>query len=141
MDKRFGVVRMIYKNIDLHCTIFCNVSEEVAKEYIDHRIKKKKPLTQGAFNRAVNQAAKCNCEPDEAMLLTIDKGWDGVTPEYINEELRRRQQAALGGANERHTVINGTVSQRKLGHAEVTRAQAQRALQRIDSQIGNTDIH
>ena len=32
---------MIYKKIDLHCTVFCNVSEEVAKEYIDYRIGKK----------------------------------------------------------------------------------------------------
>ena len=84
---------MIYKNIDLHASIFCGVSEEMAKEYIDYRIKKKKPLTQGAFNRAVNQAAKCSCTPDEAIELTIDKGWDGVTPEYIHAELGRRFDA------------------------------------------------
>lgn len=84
---------MIYKKIDLHCTIFFNVSEEVAKEYIDYRIGKKKPLTQGAFNRAMNQAAQCTCTPDEAINLTIDKGWDGVTPEYIHAELGRRFEA------------------------------------------------
>jgi len=84
---------MIYKNIDLHASIFCGVSEDMAKEYIDYRIKKKKPLTQGAFNRAVNQAAKCSCTPDEALELTIDKGWDGVTPEYIHAELGRRFDA------------------------------------------------
>lgn len=84
---------MIYKNIDLHASIFCGVSEDMAKEYIDYRIKKKKPLTQGAFNRAVNQAAKCSCTPDEAIELTIDKGWDGVTPEYIHAELGRRFDA------------------------------------------------
>lgn len=84
---------MIYKKIDLHCTIFCNVSEEVAKEYIDYRIGKKKPLTQGAFNRAMNQACLCTCTPDEAIQITIDKGWDGVTPEYITAELGRRFDA------------------------------------------------
>lgn len=84
---------MIYKNIDISSAIFCNVSEEMAKEYIDYRIKKKKPLTQGAFSRAVNQAAKCQCTPDEAIELTIDKGWDGVTPEYIHAELGRRFDA------------------------------------------------
>lgn len=84
---------MIYKNIDLHASVFCNVSEDMAKEYIDYRIKKKKPLTQGAFNRAVNQAAKCTCTPDEAIEITIDKGWDGVTPEYIAAELSRRFDA------------------------------------------------
>lgn len=90
---------MIYKNIDLHASVFCNVSEEVAKEYIDYRIKKKKPLTQGAFNRAVNQATKCPCTPDEAIQFTIDKGWDGVTPEYIAAELNRRFQAMHGHTN------------------------------------------
>ena len=84
---------MIYKKIDLHCTVFCNVSEEVAKEYIDYRIGKKKPLTQGAFNRAMNQACLCTCTPDEAIQITIDKGWDGVTPEYITAELGRRFDA------------------------------------------------
>lgn len=86
---------MIYKNIDLHASVFCNVSEDMAKEYIDYRIGKKKPLTQGAFNRAVNQATKCVCSPDEAIQLTIDKGWDGVTPEYIAAELGRRFEAAV----------------------------------------------
>ena len=87
---------MLYKKIDLHCTVFCNVSEEVAKEYIDYRIGKKKPLTQGAFNRAMNQATLCSgCAPDEAIEITIDKGWDGVTPEYIEAELGRRFDAAV----------------------------------------------
>lgn len=91
---------MIYKKIDLHCSVFCNVSEEVAKEYIDYRINKKKPLTQGAFNRAMNQATKClGCAPDEAIEITIDKGWDGVTPEYIEAELGRRFDCAVTNTN------------------------------------------
>lgn len=84
---------MIYKKIDLHASVFCNVSESIAMEYIDYRIGKKKPLTQGAFNRAVNQAAQCTCTPDEAIQITINKGWDGVTPEYIAAELSRRFEA------------------------------------------------
>ena len=98
---------MIYKKIDLHCTVFCNVSEEVAKEYIDYRIGKKKPLTQGAFNRAMNQAALClnfYVSPDEAIEITIDKGWDGVTPEYIAAEVGRRFDVAVTNA----TSIYGT---------------------------------
>jgi hypothetical protein len=131
---------MIYKNIDLHASVFCNVSEDMAKEYIDYRIQKKKPLTQGAFNRAVNQAAKCVCSPDEAIQLTIDKGWDGVTPEYIQVELNRRVEAVEGKKDERCSVVIGSVN-RKLGHAEATRAAAQRALQRIDSQAGNPNLY
>jgi hypothetical protein len=95
---------MIYKNIDLHASVFCNVSEDMAKEYIDYRIKKKKPLTQGAFNRAVNQAAKCTCTPDEAIEITIDKGWDGVTPEYIAAELSRRFEAVAQVFVKQNTV-------------------------------------
>lgn len=86
---------MLYKKIDLHCTVFCNVSESVAQEYIDYRIGKKKPLTQGAFNRAMNQATQCTCTPDVAIEITIDKGWDGVTPEYIAVELGRRFEASI----------------------------------------------
>ncbi len=95
---------MLYKKIDLHCTVFCNVSEEVAKEYIDYRIGKKKALTQGAFNRAMNQATQCTCTPDEAINLTIDKGWDGVTPEYIAAELSRRFDAVTQVFVKRNTI-------------------------------------
>lgn len=43
--------------------------------------------------------------------------------------------------NARSTAFNGASSQRKLGHAEATRAQAQRALQRIDAQAGNSNLY
>lgn len=85
---------MIYKNINIDESVFYNVSEDMAKEYIDARILKKKPLTQGAFKRAIKAAYKCTgCTPDEAIQITIDKGWDGITPEYITAELNRRMQA------------------------------------------------
>lgn len=86
---------MLYKKIDLHCTVFCNVSEEVAKEYIDYRILRKSAMTQGGFNRAMNQATQCSCTPDEAIILTMDKHWIGVTPEYIHAELKRRFDASV----------------------------------------------
>jgi hypothetical protein len=86
---------MLYKKIDLHCTVFCNVSEEVAKEYIDYRILRKSAMTQGGFNRAMNQSTQCTCTPDEAIILTMDKHWIGVTPEYVNAELVRRFEANI----------------------------------------------
>jgi len=87
---------MIYKNINISECTFSFVSEEMAKEYIDYRIAKKKALTQGAFNRAMKAASRCTeCSPDEAIEITIDKGWDGVTPEYISAELARRFDAAI----------------------------------------------
>ncbi len=99
---------MLYKKIETSCAIFCNVSEEVAQEYIDYRIAKKKPLTQGAFNRAMNQAMEClkiGVSPDEAIEITIDKGWDGVTPEYIAAELGRRFDAAVNNSGSR-TILS-----------------------------------
>ena len=98
----------MYKKIDTNCAIFCNVSEEVAQEYIDYRIAKKKPLTQGAFNRAMNQALAClkmGVSPDEAIEMTIDKGWDGVTPEYIAAEIGRRFDAAVNNTGAR-TILS-----------------------------------
>ncbi len=89
---------MIYKKIDTHAAVFCCVSEEVAHEYIDFRLSVKKPLTQGAFNRAMNQAASCGnlgLTSNEAIAMTIDKGWHGVTPEYIAKELENRREAAM----------------------------------------------
>lgn len=88
---------MIYKKIDLNEAVFCNVSEEVAQEYIDFRLSVKKPLTQGAFQRALNEAVKCEClgiSANEAIQITIDKGWHGVTQAYIAKELSNRFEAS-----------------------------------------------
>ena len=43
--------------------------------------------------------------------------------------------------NARSSAFGGSSSQRKPGHAETTRAQAQRALQRIDSEAGNSNLY
>lgn len=87
---------MIYKKIALNMAIFSNVTEETAKEFIDHRINIKKPLTQGAFDRSMGVAVKCErlgISADEAVLMTVDKAWQGVTYEYIAAEISRRMAA------------------------------------------------
>lgn len=90
---------MIYKKIDLTQAILSNIDEDTAREFVDHRINLKKPLTQGAFNRAVKAAVKCEaagmCQAQEAVETTIDKGWIGVTPEYLANHFANRQQAAI----------------------------------------------
>jgi len=113
---------MLYKKIDLHCTVFCNVSEEVAKEYIDHRINKKKPLTQGAFNRAMNQAVLCmqkgiTKSADEAIEFVCSQGWDGVTPEYIAAEKAKRFDASVKAFAQNYAQNN----QARVGTARSTR--------------------
>lgn len=60
-----------------------NVSEDVAKEFIDHRVNIKKPLTQKAFTRAINQAHETSTElgdmsADEVIEKSIDAGWQGI---------------------------------------------------------------
>jgi hypothetical protein len=87
----------MYKGIDLSDAALCQVSEETAKEYIDFRSKIKKPLTQGAFKRAMMAAMRCidhGISPDEAITITIDKGWQGVVVEYVAKELANRTRAS-----------------------------------------------
>lgn len=43
--------------------------------------------------------------------------------------------------NAKSTGFNGGAGQRKLGYAEATRAQAQRAIQRIDAQAGYSNLY
>ena len=90
---------MIHKKIDITQALLSNVEEDVATEFIDHRELIKKPLTQGAFNRAVNAALKCQfsglCTVNEAFEITIDNGWQGVTPEYIANKIASHRQAAV----------------------------------------------
>lgn len=87
---------MIYKKIAINMAIFSNISEDVAKEFIDHRINIKKPLTQGAFDRAMATAVKCEklgISAEEAVIMTVDKAWQGITYEYIAAEIARRMTA------------------------------------------------
>lgn len=90
---------MIYKKIDISQAVLSNVEEDTAKEFVDHRVNMKKPLTQGAFNRAIKSAFKCEsvgiCSAQDAIETTIDKGWAGVTPEFLANHFSGRQQAAI----------------------------------------------
>lgn len=87
---------MIYKKIAINMAIFSNITEEAAHEFIDHRINIKKPLTQGAFDRAMATAVKCEklgISATDAVLMAVDKGWQGITYEYIAAEISRRMTA------------------------------------------------
>lgn len=93
---------MIYKKIDISQAVFFNVTEDAAKEYIDHRLNIKKPLTQRAFDRAMQKALECErlgVTPDEAIEITVDNGWQGITPEYIAAGQSRKMQAARESMN------------------------------------------
>lgn len=99
---------MIYRKIDISQAAFYNVSEDAAKEYIDHRLNIKKPLTQRAFERSLKKAVECErygFTPDEAIEITCDEGWQGITPEFIAAKHSRKMQAvqearAIGSTRE-----------------------------------------
>lgn len=82
------------------------VSDEAASELVEWRKMVNKPFTQGAFDRAMREAIKCNINlgipADRAIEIAIDKGWHGVTFEYIKAELERRGEAA----NRQQVVIH-----------------------------------
>lgn len=83
--------------IDISQAYLYGVSDEAALELIEWRKMIKKPLTQRAFERALNEAVKClelGITADKAISIAIDKGWQGVTFEYIKAELERRGEAA-----------------------------------------------
>lgn len=83
--------------IDISQAHMYGVTDEAAQEFVDWRDSIRKPLTQRAFERAMMTAVRCNAElgitPDTAIEIAIDKGWQGVTFEYIRAELERRHEA------------------------------------------------
>ena len=84
--------------LDLSEAVFCRVDEDAALAYIEHRKAMRKPLTQRAFDRAMRNAHKCESfgiTATEAIDITMDKGWAGVTVEYIMRELENRRNAVM----------------------------------------------
>ncbi len=82
--------------IDISQAYLYGVSDETAQELVEWRKAIKKPLTQRAFERALKEAVKCldlGITADHAIEIAIDKGWQGVTYEYVKAELERRGEA------------------------------------------------
>ena len=83
--------------VDISQAYLYGVTDEAASELVEWRKSIKKPLTQRAFERALGEAVKCSelgITADKAIEIAIDKGWQGVTFEYIKAELERRNEAA-----------------------------------------------
>lgn len=83
-----------------------HVSADTAREFIDHRVKLKKPLTQGAFERAMKTAASVTSSTlltgrgytaDKVIQKTIDFGWQGVNIEWIENAVNRIDGRRDGG--------------------------------------------
>jgi len=100
--------------IDISQAHTYGVSDEAAQELVEWRAMKKEPLTQRAFDRAMKVCLRCNIElgipSDEAISLSIDKGWRGVVFEYIKAELERRGEA--GSRQLQTRVVDGDFIER-----------------------------
>lgn len=74
------------------------IEPEAALEYIQHRINKKKPLTQRAFNQAMTKALSAHevgMTPTELIDWTVEKGWDGINLAYTKNALASEMQATM----------------------------------------------
>ena len=77
----------VYKSIDL-LNLPNEISAEVAKGFIDHRIKIKKTLTQRAFDLAIKEAMKAGevgLTPNQIIDRTVMNGWQGVNLSYFQK--------------------------------------------------------
>ena len=77
-----------------------SISHEAALGFIDHRKLLKKPLTQRAFNIAMNEAAKApeiDMTPDEAIDQCGASGWLGIKLEWLTNK-------SAGGAQSSDSV-------------------------------------
>jgi|GEM_PF-6476962 len=84
-----------HKGIELD-TLPPEVSEHVAKEFIDHRAKLKKPLTSEAFRRAIKTAlagSQIGLTADQVIIETIDAGWAGVNLQWLKNRLQGNHHA------------------------------------------------
>lgn len=70
------------------------ISEQTAKDFIEHRKLIKKPLTQRALNTCMAIAAKApghSLTPEQVIDETITRGWMKPEPEWVANSLSKQQ--------------------------------------------------
>ena len=89
---------------------------------------------------ALDLSAELNQMDMEFQIREMENG--KPLKNWFSECFRRLNSRNIRSANERRPRPNGAGNNKyKSGHAETTRAQAERALQRIDSQVGNPNLY
>ncbi len=77
------------------------ITEQSAKDFIDHRKALKKPLTQRAFELAMSSASKCvGVTPSEAIDICIERGWQTPKPEWVANHLNSQFRSMLTSNDE-----------------------------------------
>ena len=109
----------VYRKIDVG-----DVPESLrgsAKEFIDHRVNLKKPLTQNSFNRflmAVGQTAReLNLDQEFVITECIDAGWQSVKPHWLQNRLAKK-----GGQHEQFKTANERAADRAASTYDYERA-------------------
>lgn len=89
-------LKRTYKNISMEI-LGDAIELETAKEFIDHRIKLKKPLTQGAFDRTMKKAIQASADKslcqtaDEIIHHVIDSGWQSFQVSWLKNKQTAEQ--------------------------------------------------
>lgn len=82
----------IYRKLSLSDVPF--ELHSAVKEFIDHRVNLKKPLTQDALKRFLSAVSSTSTElsmsPESVIAETIDAGWQSVKPEWMRNRLGGR---------------------------------------------------
>lgn len=92
-----------YKKLDLD-RLPEGISNQAAKDFIDHRIELKARMTQKAFDLAMNEALKAGCigiTPDEAIHETIMAGWKGIKLDWLKNRIQKSKGDKHGKFEER----------------------------------------
>jgi len=89
--KKESVKKFIYKGIDFNDHDH-RITLDIMKEFIDYRIKVKRPLSQEAYKRALIQCIKTakelNMDVDDIITESMDAGWIGIgKPNWIRKRL------------------------------------------------------
>lgn len=69
------------------------ISPAAAREFVEHRNRIEKPVTQGAFDREMSQAlagCKFGLTADDVIRECIDAGWWNINPEWAHTRKQRR---------------------------------------------------
>jgi DNA-binding MarR family transcriptional regulator len=98
-----------FRDIDISLTPDEGDNIEAVKSYIESRIKSKRHLTQRAFDLALQKAIKsaeiCSITVAEAFDITVDKGWQGVNPAYIQNHLANEKRAMEQAGQRSNTTV------------------------------------
>lgn len=95
------------------------IDMEAAKSYVQHRVNLGKPLTQRAFDQAMNkalQAFQVGMTPTDLIDWTVDKGWQGINIAYTKSALESEMEALSFQAKTKKQSVKKQLSDKSWAH-------------------------